>query len=216
MEPDAAARIRLGMVAVAGSGVITGAMIIVRGPFVDPSFDPEPFVQVAGSTRFILYSLGTVVGVLLSVYGFIALYAYLAYANRSVARLAFWGMVFNIGLVLLLPSLGVYAFAGPALTELYQADPQRAIALAKGFGGGGYLALILVQAVLYCVGSLLLGIAIWRSGTLPRWTGVLLFLQAPLIQFVPLISYAGEIVGALMLAVSSVWIAYKAAYTVSK
>jgi hypothetical protein len=37
-----------------------------------------------------------------------------------------------------------------------------------------------------------------------------------LIQFVPLISYAGEIVGALMLAVSSVWIAYKAAYTVSK
>jgi hypothetical protein len=204
------------MAAVALSGVVTGATIVLRGPFVDPSFDPEPFVQVAGSPRFIIYSLGTVLGVLLSVYGFIALYAYLAHAGRAVARLAFWGMLFNIGLILLLPSLGVYAFAGPAVAELYQVEPQRAIALAKGFGGGGYLALILVQAVMYCAGSLLFGIAIWRSKTLPRWAGVLLFLQAPLIQFVPLISYAGEILGALMLAVSSVWIAYKAVNTVSK
>jgi hypothetical protein len=191
-------------------------MIVVRGPFVDPALNPEPFVQVAGTPRFFVYSLGTIVGILLSVYGFVTLYAYLAYTDRRVARQAFWGMVLNIGLILLLPSLGVYAFAGPPLAELYANDPQRAIALAQGLGSGAYLALVLIQAVTYCVGSLLFGIAIWRSGTLPRWAGVLFFLQAPLIQFIPLVSYAGEILGALMLAVSSVWVAYKAAYTLSK
>jgi hypothetical protein len=216
MEPAEAARIRWGMLAVAASGVVTGGTILVRGPFADPAFDPAAFAEIAGSTRFVVYSVGTVIGVLLGVYGFIALYAYLASTARAVARLAFWGMVFNVGLVLLVPSLGVYAFAGPPVSELYQVDPQRAIALAKGFGGGAYLPLILIQAVAYCVGSLLFGIAIWRSRTLPRWAGVLFFLQAPLIQFVPLISYAGEILGALMLAVSGVWIAYKSAYTVSK
>ena len=50
-------------------------------------------MQVAGSARFIAYSLGTVVGILLSVYGFLALYAYLANAGSGVARLAFWGLI---------------------------------------------------------------------------------------------------------------------------
>jgi hypothetical protein len=196
------------MASVAASGVITGAMIVVRGPFVDPSYTPELFAQVGGSARWIVYSLGTMVGILLGVYAFLALYAYLARSNGAVARLAFWGMIFNIGLILLLPALGVYAFAGPPVADLYPRDPQRAIALSAEFGTPAYLATIFIQAILYCFGSLLFGLAIWRSGTLPRWAGLLFFLQAPLIQFVPLISYAGEIVGALMLAVANVWIAW--------
>jgi len=208
MAVDDAGRLRLGMASVAASGVVTGAMIVVRGPFVDPSYTPELFAQVGGSARWIVYSLGTMVGILLGVYAFLALYAYLAHSNRAVARLAFWGMILNIGLILLLPALGVYAFAGPPVADLYPRDPQRAVALSAAFGNAAYLATVFLQAILYCVGSLLFGIAIWRSGTLPRWAGVLFFLQAPLIQFVPLISYTGEIAGALMLAVSSVWIAY--------
>jgi hypothetical protein len=104
----------------------------------------------------------------------------------------------------------VYAFAGPPVADLYTRDAQRAIALSAEFGSPAYLATVFIQAILYCVGSLLFGIAIWRSGALPRWTGVFFFLQAPLIQFIPLVSYAGEILGALMLAVSSLWIAYVA------
>jgi hypothetical protein len=203
-----AGRLRLGMVAVALSGVVTAAMIVVRGPFVDPSYTPELFAQFGGSVRWIVYSLGTMLGVLLGVYAFLALYAYLARSNRAVARLAFWGMIFNIGLILLLPALGVYAFAGPPVADLYARDPQRAVALSTDFGSAAYLGTVFLQAIAYCVGSLLFGIAIWRSGTLPRWAGVFFFLQAPLIQFVPLISYPGEIIGALMLAVANVWIAW--------
>ena len=195
------------MTAVAAFGVVNAATIVVRGPFVDPADSPERFARIAGSVLFSVYSLGTMVGVLFGVYAFLALYAYLAHSNRAVARLAFWGMIFNIGLILLLPALGVYAFAGPPVAELYARDPARAVALSTAFGSPAYVATVVIQAILYCVGSLLFGIAIWRSGTLPRWAGLLFFVQAPLIQFVPLISYPGEIGGALMLAVASVWIA---------
>src|SRR5438094_7662968 len=122
-----AGRLRLGMAAVAASGVITGAMIVVRGPFIDPSYTPEAFAQAGGSANWIGYSLGTMLGIWLSVYGFIALYAYLARVNPRVAGLAFWGMVLNIGLILLLPGLGVYAFGGPPIAGLYQQNPSLAI-----------------------------------------------------------------------------------------
>jgi len=203
-----AGRIRLGLAALALYGVLIAAMIVVRGPFVDAADSPGPFAQVAGSARFIAYSLGTTVGVLLGLYGYLALYAYLAGGGPAVSGPAFWGLVLSFGLVFLLPILGVYAFAGPPVAALYRHDPRRAIELATAMGNGWYLAMVLLQALFYCAGSLFFGIAIWRSGALPKWTGLFFILQGPMIQFVPLVSYAGEILGAVLLAVSCVWIAY--------
>jgi len=208
--------LRLGLVALAVSGVLTALTIIVRGPFVDPGFNPELFARGAAAPQFLAYSFGTMLAVLTGVYGYIALYAYLTYTNRSVASLALWGMVLNIGLVLLMPSLGVYAFAGPAITDLYARDPRSAVELTSQMAGGAYLAPVLVQGLLYSIGSLLFGIAIWRSATLPRWSGVLFFVQAPLIEFILLVSYPAEIVGGLMLAISSVWIGYRSIYNLGK
>jgi hypothetical protein len=195
------------MVALAAYGVIIAATIVVRGPFVDPSESPEPFARIAGSPRFIAYSLGSTAAVFLGVYGFLALYASLARGDRAVSRAAFPGLVLSLGLVLLLPILGVYAFAGPPLAALYREDPRRAVDLARGVGSGFYLLTVLLQAVLYCAGSFFFGLAIWRSGTLPRWAGPLFIAQGPMTQFVPLVSYAGEILGGVLLAVSTVWIA---------
>jgi hypothetical protein len=206
-----AGRIRLGMVALAVYGVLIAAAIVVRGPFVDPSESPEPFARGAGSPRFVAYSLGSTVAVFLGVYGFLALYAYLARGDREVSRPAFRGLVLSLGLVLLLPILGVYAFAGPPVAALYRQDPRRAVDLAAAMGSGSYLLTVLLQAVLYCVGSYFFGLAIWRSGTLPRWAGLLFILQGPMTQFVPLVSYSGEILGGVFLAVSTVWIAWASA-----
>jgi hypothetical protein len=198
---------RAGMAALAVYGVLIAAAIVLRGPFVDPSESPEPFARVAGSPRFIAYSLGSTLAVFLGVYGFLALYAYLARGDGAVSRPAFWGLVLSLGLVLLLPILGVYAFAGPPLGGLYREDPRRAVELARAVGSGWYLLTVLLQAVLYCAGSYFFGIATWRSGTLPRWAGALFVLQGPMTQFVPLVSYAGEILGGVFLAVATVWIA---------
>jgi hypothetical protein len=213
--PDAT-RVRLGLAALAVYGVLIAASIVVRGPFVDPSESPEPFARVAGSPHFIAYSLVSTLAVFLGVYGFLALYARLARGDGAVERAAFRGLVLSLGLVLLLPILGVYAFAGPPLAAFYRQDPQRAVDLAHAVGSGWYLLTVLLQAVLYCAGSYFFGMAIWRSGTLPRWTGLFFILQGPMTQFVPLVSYAGEILGGLMLAASTVWIAWASARQVRR
>jgi hypothetical protein len=202
-----AGRTRLGLLVLALYGVLIAAMIVARGPFIDPSESPEPFARVAGSAGFLAYSLGTTVGVLLGLYGFLALYAALAGRGPKVAGPAFRGLVLSMGLVLLMPILGVYAFAGPPIAALYTRDPQHAVALASAMSNGGYLPMVLLQALFYCAGSLFFGIALWRSGAFPRWTGLFFALQGPLIQFVPLVSFAGEIVGGLMLAASCAGIA---------
>jgi hypothetical protein len=49
--------------------------------------------------------------------------------------------------------------------------------------------------------------AIRRSGTLPKWAGLFFILQGPMTQFVPLVSYAGEVLGGILLAASTVSIA---------
>lgn len=203
----AATRIRLGLAALAVYGVLIAGSIIVRGPFVDPSVSPEPFARVAGSPRFVAYSLVSTLAVFVGVYGFLALYALLANAGGAVERAAFRGLVLSLGLVLLLPILGVDAFAGPALAVFYRQDAQRAVDLARALGSGWYLLTVLLQALLYCAGSYFFGMAIWRSGTLPRWVGLFFILQGPMTQFVPLVSYAAEILGGLLLAASTVWIA---------
>jgi hypothetical protein len=134
-----ATRTWFGMIAVAASGVITAVMIVVRGTFIDAAYTPEAFAQAGGSANWIAYSLGTMLAIWLGVYGFVALYAYLARVNPSTAALAFWGMVMNIGLILLLPALGVYAFAGPPVAALYRSNAQLATTLSAEVDGRVFL-----------------------------------------------------------------------------
>ena len=56
-------------------------------------------------------------------------------------------------------------------------------------------------------GPALLGVALWRSGTLPRWTGVLYAVAVPLIAVVGLAVGVAQPVGAVLLIVSGAWIA---------
>lgn len=67
------------------------------------------------------------------------------------------------------------------------------------------------------VGNLLLGVAVWRSGTLPRWDGVL-WAAAPVLMYPLGLVYAMTIgaqstpptvpVGALLLVIGGAWMAW--------
>jgi hypothetical protein len=59
--------------------------------------------------------------------------------------------------------------------------------------------------LLYSVGFILFGVAIWLSGVLPKWAGVLVAVHAPLISgpFGMVVS----VVGALLALVGGGWIA---------
>lgn len=63
-----------------------------------------------------------------------------------------------------------------------------------------------VTFLLYSAGFILFGFAVWGSGTLPKWAGVLLALHAPL--FSGPLPELFSVLGALLLLGGGGWIAY--------
>jgi hypothetical protein len=61
--------------------------------------------------------------------------------------------------------------------------------------------------LLYSAGAVLLGIALWRAGALPRWAGPLYAAAVPLIAVVGLAVGVAQPVGAVLLIISGAWIA---------
>jgi len=62
-----------------------------------------------------------------------------------------------------------------------------------------------VDILAYSAGLILFGVAIWRSGVLPRWAGVLVAIHAPLIS--GLCSVGLSLVGVVLGLVGDGWIA---------
>jgi hypothetical protein len=59
--------------------------------------------------------------------------------------------------------------------------------------------------LLYSAGFILFGVAIWRSGALPGWAGVLLAVRAPLVAGP--FSLVEQVLGSLLAVVGGGWIA---------
>lgn len=87
----------------------------------------------------------------------------------------------------------------------------------SGFAGTALTATFLVVILLLFVGNVLLSVAVWRSGTLPRWAGAiwaaLALLLCPLGLVIGLTitgnSPLTEPLGGLLIAISGGWIAWR-------
>jgi hypothetical protein len=128
-----------------------------------------------------------------------------------------WAMFLTVlGSALFLPLQGLSAFAVPeegqavlAGLEEFEALPDIFADTVAGLTG---LAVILLGFV----GHILVGVAVWRSGTLPRWAGAL-WAGANLLMYLSLV-YGQTIgpastpftvpLGALVLVISGAWMAF--------
>ncbi len=109
---------------------------------------------------------------LLMIFGAFALGARLS-TSRS-GRLGLAAMVITIagsGLFLLLT--GVSAFAVPWEGQAYLAGIEGLSELPPSFADQLFGTLFLVAILLPLIGHVLLGVAVWRSGVLPKWSGAL-------------------------------------------
>jgi hypothetical protein len=109
----------------------------------------------------------------------------------------------------------ISTFATPAIGAAYVDGNRDVMALEFSPVMTAILALGLLLAV---IGNTILGVAIWRSGTLPRWAGVI-WLVGTLIFYVlgaalgmatTGASLPTQPVGAALLAISGGWIAWTA------
>jgi hypothetical protein len=122
------------------------------------------------------------------------------------------------GSALFLPGMGISAFAAPEEGQAYLAGIEGIAELPTSSADVAFGLISLLVVLLLFVGNVLLGVAVWRSGTLPKWAGALWATAAVFMYPLGLV-YAATIgpastpptvlVGAL-LVVGGGWIAWRA------
>jgi len=185
-------------------------------PQPDPNTHYEAWSRYVTTDHYVLTHLfGSILGLILAIFGTFALGVYLA--NGRAGRLGLVAMVITIlGSALFLPAMGVSTFAAPEEGQAYLAGIEGIPEMPTSFVDTAFAATSLLFVLLLFVGNVLLGVAVWRSGTLPRWAGA--FWAAAAVLMYPLgIVYAATIgpqstpptvlVGALLIVIGGAWMA---------
>jgi hypothetical protein len=117
MKVQTGREVRLGLIALALSGLLWTVGIVLRGP-ADIA-DPGSCCRVEFSPALYVASTVIAVGAMLPLYGFFGLYRYLSYRHDN--RIAFLALVINVAATALFFALTTFlAVSGPALREHQQ------------------------------------------------------------------------------------------------
>ena len=142
-------------------------------PQPDPNTHYEAWSHYVITNHYVLTHLfGSTLGLILAIFGSFALGSYLA--NGRAGRLALVAMVITVtGSALFLPAMGVSTFAAPEQGQAYLAGIEGIPEMPTSFADIAFAVTSLLVVLLLFVGNVLLGVAVWRSETLPRWAGAL-------------------------------------------
>jgi hypothetical protein len=205
--------IRVGLFALPAYGLLIAYSTWKPQP--DQVSDPEGWARfVSGTSYLVGHVIGNVLGTALVILGTFALGAFLT-ASRA-PRLALWGMVLSItGYVLFTVPGVISTFATPAIGAAYLAGNREVMRMEFS---PILTVIIMLGLVLAVIGNGLLSVAIWRSGSLPRWAGVtwgaatLIFyvLGAALGMATTGASLPTQPIGGALMSVSGAWIAWAA------
>jgi hypothetical protein len=196
---------RLGVLAIPVYGLLVLLSTLSHQP--DYRTDFRAYAEYVTTTSFLVSHLvGSILGTTIGLVGVLALGAVLA--ATSARRLALRGLVLSVaGMAFIMTLFGAAAFAQPAIGRAYLAGQQAAVAINSDLYSAPAVVVGLTGGLLYSAGAVLLGVALWRAGTLPRWTGPLYAVAVPLISIIGLVVGVAQPVGAVLLIVSGAWIA---------
>lgn len=198
-------RVRLGALALAVAGVLFVLYPAIR-PYADETSleGAEAFASNAWIVAHVLAMLGFVLVAL----GLLALYRTLQ--DTPAEGLAFFTLITTwIGVGLTLPYYGAEAFGLHAIgQEAMRQQSAALMSLANDIRYGPGIVLFGAGLVLLGLGAILAAVAVWRSGELPRWSGILFGLAFAL--FIPQFfgSPVIRVTHGLLMAVGCVWLAF--------
>ncbi len=195
--------------------------VLTFWPSLDPQ--PDPNTQYGAWAHYVStnyyglkHLLNSGLGLILGIFGTFALGAYLA--RSRAGRLGLVAMVITVlGSTLFLMPMGASTFAAPEEGQAYLAGMEEYHKLPTSLAVTAQTATLGVSILLGFVGNVLLGVAVWRSGILPKWAGAL-WAFAPVLMYVFGLAYALTIgaqatpptvpAGAVLLAISGAWMAW--------
>ena len=212
--PNIARWIGIGLLGLPLYGALTFWSSLEGQP--DASTQLEAWARYVTTNHYVLgHVLGSILGLIFLIFGVFALGVYLA--TSRAGRLGLVAMVITVlGSALFLPLQGVTTFSAPEEGQAVLAGLEEFEALPPIFANTVFGLTGLVVIVLGFVGHVLLGVAVWRSGTLPRWAGAL-WAGANVLMYLSLV-YGSTIgpasppftvpLGALVLVISGGWMAW--------
>jgi hypothetical protein len=186
-------------------------------PQPDPNTHLEAWSRFVTTDGYVLkHLLASVVGIIFAIFGTFALGAYLA--GSRAGRMGLVAMVITVlGTALFLTIGGVSTFAVPEEGQAVLAGVEEFESLPPIFANTVFMATFGAAVLLMLVGNVLLGVAVWRSGTLPRWAGAIWIAGSalPLLGQIYIMLPIGADstpptvpAGAVLLAVGGAWMAY--------
>jgi hypothetical protein len=142
-------------------------------PQPDPNTHYDAWARFVTTDFYVLKHLFvSILGIILVIFGTFALGAYLA--TSRAGRLGLVAMVITVlGTALFLTVGGVSTFAVPEQGQMQVLGIEEYRDMPPILAETVMTATFMVGFLLMLVGNVLLGVAVWRSGTLPRWAGVL-------------------------------------------
>jgi hypothetical protein len=186
-------------------------------PQPDPNTHPEAWARYVTTDFYLLKHLfASGLGLILVIFGTFALGAYLV--GSRAGRMGLVGMVITVfGTLLFLMIGGVSIFAAPKQGQAILAGIEEYEELPTILADTALLPTMGVGVLLMLVGNVLLGVAVWRSGTLPKWAGALWVAGSalPLLGQIYIILPIGADstpptvpMGAALLVLGGAWMAY--------
>ncbi len=186
-------------------------------PQPDPNTHYEAWARYVTTDFYLLKHLfASGLGLILVIFGTIALGAYLI--TSRAGRMGLVGMVITVfGTLLFLMIGGLSIFAVPKEGQAFLAGIEEYAKLPTILADTALLPTMGVGVLLMLVGNVLLGAAVWRSGTLPKWAGALWVAGSalPLLGQIYIILPIGADstpptvpAGAVLLVIGGAWMAY--------
>jgi hypothetical protein len=139
-------------------------------PQPDPNTHLQAWARYVTTNHYVLgHLLYSILGL---IFGIFALGAYLT--RSSVGGMGLVAMVITVlGNALFLPLQGVYTFSAREEGQAVLAGLEEFEELPPIFANTVFGLTGLLDIVLLLVGNVLLGVAVWRSGILPKWAGAI-------------------------------------------
>ncbi len=195
----------LGAVSLTISALLLAVFPLVR-PFADRSLNPLEVADAFASPSWVLAHVLGGLGFILLPVGLFGLYTFLQGSN--VERRASQGLILSwIGVGLILPTiLGTEAFGLRAIGQAaVQQKNTELLAVANSVRFGPQRIFFFPGLLLLALGAVLIAVAVWKSGTVPRWSGILFAIGLAL--FFPLFPRVIRVVDGILIGVGGVWVA---------
>lgn len=187
------------------SAMVTG--IIFAG--IQPIHPPDVLESVTTSAWVIITSLKTIMSIF-GLFGIAGLYA------RHVEKSGWLGLASYLLLTIFYAVQMCFSFIEPLILPLLATEAPRFV---SGFLGiltgtpsqvdlGAIAAINGLLAVLYLLGTLLFGIAIFRARILSRWAAGLLALSGPLAIILTIIGHPINRIAAVPMGLALIWLGY--------